>query len=148
MVLEDDFRARYEDLAIFKLIAAQYQDLDKFLADFTLEPPSNRFQDENTPLVDSDEKPVVVSTIHSAKGLEWHTVFVPHTLDGMIPSIRSITTIQEIEEERRLFYVATSRAKEKLFITMPAFVSQYGGNFTKPSRFLSDVDKSNYTIEE
>jgi DNA helicase-2/ATP-dependent DNA helicase PcrA len=145
--LEDDYKARYEDLDIFKMIVAKYKELEGFLAEFTLEPPSNRFQDDTQPLVDTDEKPMVVSTIHSAKGLEWHTVFLPHVMDGMIPSIRSLETIAELEEERRLFYVAASRAKENLFVTMPAFVSQYGGYFTKPSRFIADVQKGNYVIE-
>jgi len=52
-------------------------EMEKFLADFTLEPPSNRYQDESSPLLDTDDKPLVVSTIHSAKGLEWYTVFIP-----------------------------------------------------------------------
>jgi len=58
------------------------------------------------------------TTIHSAKGLEWHTVFIPFALDGLIPSIKSLGTIQELEEERRLFYVASSRTKENLFISL------------------------------
>jgi len=145
--LEDDFEARKIDLDIFAEIAGQYDNLEKFLTDFTLDPPSNRYQDKNTPFRETDEKPLVLSTIHSAKGLEWHTVFVPFALDGIIPSVRSIDTIEDIEEERRLFYVACSRAKENLFITMPAYVSSWNAVFTQPSRFLKEIDHDHYEIK-
>lgn len=145
--IEDDYEVRIKDLETFRIIAGKYDDLQKFLADFTLEPPSNRYQDQNTPLVDDDEKPLVVSTIHSAKGLEWHTVFVPHALDGLLPSVRSMETIQDLEEERRLFYVASSRAKENLFITMPAYVASWDAVFTRPSRFLAEVKTGKYISE-
>lgn len=146
--LEDDFEARKIDLEIFAEIAARYDNLEKFLSDFTLEPPANRYQDKTVPLTEGDEKPLVISTIHSAKGLEWHTVFIPFALDGIIPSSRSIATLQETEEERRLFYVAASRAKENLFITMPAYVSSWDAFFTKPSRFLKEIDSEHYMIEK
>jgi DNA helicase-2/ATP-dependent DNA helicase PcrA len=142
--LEEDYEVRIKDLETFRIIAGKYEDLEKFLADFTLEPPSNRYQDQNTPLFDGDEKPLVVSTIHSAKGLEWHTVFLPHLLDGLMPSVRSMTTIQEAEEERRLFYVAVSRARENLFITMPAYIQSWDAVFNRPSRFLAEVEKGKY----
>jgi len=121
--IEDNYNIRIKDLEVFATIASKYSDLEKFLSDFTLEPPSNRYQDANTPIIRSDEKPLVVSTIHSAKGLEWHTVFIPFALDGLLPSVKSLNTIQELEEERRLFYVACTRAKENLFITMPHFIA-------------------------
>ncbi|WP_134090530.1 ATP-dependent helicase [Olivibacter sp. XZL3] len=146
--IEDDFEARTVDLDIFAEIAAKYEDLEKFLADFTLEPPSNRYQDKNIPFNESDEKPLTISTIHSAKGLEWHTVFVPFALDGILPSVRSMASLEEVEEERRLFYVACSRAKENLFISMPAYVSSWDAVFTKPSRFLNEVSDGLYEIVE
>lgn len=145
--VEDDYEIRIKDLETFRIIAGKYDDLQKFLADFTLEPPSNRYQDQNQPLVTDDEKPLVVSTIHSAKGLEWHTVFIPHALDGLLPSVRSMETIQELEEERRLFYVAVSRAKENLFVTMPSYIQSWDAVFTRPSRFLAEVDKGKYEIK-
>jgi len=144
--IEDDYEVRIKDLETFRIIAGKYDDLQKFLADFTLEPPSNRYQDQTTPLLDPDEKPLVVSTIHSAKGLEWHTVFIPHALDGLLPSVRSMETIREMEEERRLFYVAASRAKENLFITMPSYISSWDAVFNRPSRFLAEVDKKKYEL--
>ena len=144
--VEDDYEVRIKDLETFRVKAQKYDDLQKFLADFTLEPPSNRYQDQNQPLVDDDEKPLVVSTIHSAKGLEWHTVFLPHLLDGLLPSVRSMETIHELEEERRLFYVAVTRAEENLFITMPSYIQSWDAVFTHPSRFLAEVDKVKYDL--
>ena len=146
--LKDDYEMRLKDLEVFSVIASKYDDMEKFLADFTLEPPSNRFQNETTPSMDNDEKPLVVSTIHSAKGLEWHTVFIPFALDGVIPSARSLETIQQLEEERRIFYVAASRAKENLFITMPSLHSSWDAVFNKPSRFLAEADNGSYLIEK
>lgn len=146
--IEDNYEIRLKDLEVFLIIADKYDGLEKFLADFTLEPPSNRYQDENTPITTDDEKPLVVSTIHSAKGLEWHTVFIPFALDGLIPSIKSLGTIQELEEERRIFYVASSRAKENLYVTMPSYISSWDAIFTKPSRFLIEIEKENYLIEK
>jgi DNA helicase II / ATP-dependent DNA helicase PcrA len=143
----DDYEVRIKDLETFRIIAGKYTELQKFLADFTLEPPSNRYQNQNTPLFDGDEKPLVVSTIHSAKGLEWHTVFIPHALDGLLPSVRSMETLQELEEERRLFYVASSRAKENLFITMPSYIQSWDAVFNRPSRFLAEIDKARYEVE-
>ena len=141
---EDDFEVRIKDLEIFKTVAGKYSDVEKFVTEFTLEPPSNRYQDQNTPLVNSDEKPVTVSTIHSAKGLEWHTVFIPFALDGLIPSVRSMQNLQELEEERRLFYVACTRSKENLYISMPAYHASWDAHFTRPSRFLAEVDEERF----
>jgi DNA helicase-2/ATP-dependent DNA helicase PcrA len=79
--------------------------------------------------------------------LHWHTVFVPFALDGLIPSSRSLGSLEEIEEERRLFYVASSRAKENLFITMPSYVGSWDAVFTKPSRFIYEINKDHYFTE-
>lgn len=144
--IEDDHLVREKDLDVLKAIAAKYDTLEQLLADFVLEPPSSQYQDQTTPMTEPDERPMVVSTIHSAKGLEWHTVFLPHVLDGLIPSIRNMDTLEELEEERRLFYVACTRARENLFLSMPAFVGNYDGIFTKPTRFLYDVDPEHYEV--
>ncbi|WP_340112966.1 ATP-dependent helicase [Maribellus mangrovi] len=135
--IEADAEIRFKDLEVLVGLASKYDSVERFLSDLTLEPPSNKIQDSLSPLIDqSDEKPVTISTIHSAKGLEWHTVFVPFALDGLIPSVKSLGSIEELEEERRLFYVACSRPKENLYITMPSFVSSWDAVFTQPSRFL------------
>ncbi len=145
--LEDDFEIREKDLDTFLTISQNYIDLDSFLSDFTLEPPSNRFQDESTVTLETNRKPLVVSTIHSAKGLEWNSVFIPFALDGIMPSSKSFVSIHELEEERRLFYVAASRAKENLYVTMPNSVAAWDIVFDKPSRFLAELNQENYEVD-
>jgi len=142
---DPDYPVRLLDLGVLADMAGQYETLEEFLTDFALEPPSQRYDTGVSPVVNEEEdKPMTISTIHSAKGLEWHTVFIPHALDGMIPSSRSIKTLEQLEEERRLFYVACSRAKEELYITMPSYVSNYDGVMTQPCRFLKEIDKATY----
>lgn len=145
---ESDYEIRLQDIDVLYSLATRYENLDKFLSDFALDPPSNKFQDRNSPLIDErEEKPVTLSTIHSSKGLEWYCVFVPHLLDGLLPSVRSLKNIENLEEERRLFYVASSRAREQLYFTFPSFVSMWDSFFSQPSRFLVEVDSSMYRME-
>jgi DNA helicase II / ATP-dependent DNA helicase PcrA len=146
--IEDDFELRNKDLDVFQTIVSNYHDIEQLLSDFALEPPSSSYQDRNEPLKEPDEKPVTVSTIHSAKGLEWHTVFLPFALDGLIPSVKALHKIEDLEEERRLFYVACSRAMENLFISMPSYVPSWAATFTLPSRFIYDVDEEHYEVIE
>ena len=89
---------------------------------------------------------MTISTVHSAKGLEWNTVIVPHALDGLFPSIRA-RDLEEMEEERRLFYVACSRAKEQLYITFPSVLYSYDAVFTYPSRFIAEIDKDTFDLD-
>lgn len=143
--IEDDYQVRLKDLDVIIQLAEKYGNLEKFLSDFALDPPSNKFQDSVEPLLDqSEEAPVTVSTVHSAKGLEWYAVFIPYALDGLFPSSRALGQIRELEEERRLFYVACSRAKEHLFISMPSYVSSWDAYFTQPSRFIAQLKKDSY----
>ncbi len=79
--------------------------------------------------------------------MEWHSVFIPHALDGMIPSSKAIKDLEEVEEERHLFYVACSRAKEQLTITMPSHISSYNGFMSQPSRFVAEIDKDKYEFK-
>lgn len=145
--IEPDADYKLEDIEVLYSLSTKYDTLSQFLSDFALDPPSNRFQNKNTPLINEQEdKPIVLSTIHSAKGLEWYAVFVIHLLDGLFPSNRSLKHIEEIEEERRLFYVACTRAKEQIYLTMPSFVSSYDSFFTLPSRFIIELDKDKFDI--
>jgi len=142
---ESDYQIRLLDISVLVELSSRYDTLDKFLTDFALDPPSKKFGSKTTPLIDeSEDKPLTVSTIHSAKGLEWYSVIIPHALDGLIPSVRALNNIEEIEEERRLFYVACSRAKQDLIITMPSFVSTYNAFLSYPSRFLVEIDKEKF----
>ena len=90
---------------------------------------------------DRDAERLVLSTIHSAKGLEWHTVFIIWALDGKFPSFYSLTSDEDIEEERRLFYVAVTRAKQNLYMSYPVNVYDKisGMVFSKPSRFIDEI---------
>lgn len=142
---EDDYLIRMQDVEVLIDLSKKYKDLDRFLSDFALDPPSKRVADQTKPLIDEGEEDgkVTLSTVHSAKGLEWYAVFIPHALDGMFPSNRA-TNIEEMEEERRLFYVACSRAKEELYITFPRNIYSYDAFFHLPSRFISEIDRGMY----
>ena len=141
----DDWDKRAIDIDVLETLAARYRSLERFISDFALDPPSTKFQDETAPRVDeTEEGSLVLSTIHSAKGLEWSVVFVPHLLDGLFPSDRSVGDLEELEEERRLFYVACTRAKNALYLTMPASFSSWGVWLTLPSRFLAEVEPALY----
>jgi DNA helicase-2/ATP-dependent DNA helicase PcrA len=142
---ESDYPIRLLDINVLIDLSSRYDTLDKFLTDFALDPPSKNFGNKTTPLIDeSEDKPLTISTIHSAKGLEWFSVIIPHALDGLIPSVRALNNIEELEEERRLFYVACSRAKQELIITMPSFVSTYNAFLSYPSRFLVEINKEKF----
>jgi DNA helicase II / ATP-dependent DNA helicase PcrA len=87
-----------------------------------------------------DEEPLILSTIHSAKGLEWEHVFIIQCLDGVIPSGYALELDEDLDEELRLLYVAVTRAREQLYITYPVLQqSVYGEFFTKPSRFIDTI---------
>ena len=147
-VLEDDYENRNLDIDVLYNLSGSYDNVQKFLSDFALDPPSNQFQDSTSPLISEvEENPLVLSTIHSAKGLEWHVVFVPHLLDGLFPSSRAMKSITDMEEERRLFYVACTRAKEELYLSMPSYFNTWDKMLTKPSRFIAEIDKGKYRYE-
>jgi DNA helicase II / ATP-dependent DNA helicase PcrA len=146
---ESDFFIRMQDVEVLTDLSKKYRDLDKFLSDFALDPPSKRVADQTKPLIDEGEErgKVTLSTVHSAKGLEWYAVFIPHALEGMFPSNRA-ESMEEMEEERRLFYVACSRAKEELYITFPGNIYSYDAVFHLPSRFLVEIDKGKYIFNK
>jgi len=145
----DDYFVRMQDISVLADLSKKYKELDKFLSDFALDPPSKRVADQSKPLIDEGEEDgkVTISTVHSAKGLEWYAVFIPHALEGMFPSNRAVT-VEDMEEERRLFYVACSRAKEELYITFPRSVFSYDAMFHLPSRFLVEIDRDKYVFDK
>lgn len=138
----DDYPKRIRDLEHLVVMAERYGDLEEFLADLTLEPPDESVTGIEAP--DRDDERLVLSTIHSAKGLEWRCVFVIWLVDGRFPSSYSFLTEEELEEERRLLYVAVTRAKQFLYLTFPVQVYDKvtGSVLSKPSRFLDDVPSS------
>jgi DNA helicase-2/ATP-dependent DNA helicase PcrA len=115
--LHDDAAVRAADLAQLEQIAAGYRSREQFLTDLTLDPPSATSDEAGAPLLDEDY--LILSTIHSAKGQEWKSVFVLNAVDGCIPSDLATGSADEIEEERRLLYVAMTRAKDQLDVIVP-----------------------------
>lgn len=135
----DDFNKRKKDIEIFLNISANYRSVDALLADMAIEPPIDsmtEFGEES-----KDDECLTLSTIHSAKGLEWHSIFIIHAVDGFFPSVRSMQKMETLEEERRLMYVAATRAKQNLFVSYPMniFDRESGTTFSKPSRFISGI---------
>ncbi len=135
----DDYPKRLKDLEHFQGMTERYRSLERLLSDMALEPPTDSV--EGVLAVDPDEGPLVLSTIHSAKGLEWHSVFIIWALEGRFPSYYNIDTDEELEEERRLLYVAATRAKENLFITYPIKIFDRGTSMvlSRPSRFIEGI---------
>lgn len=134
----DDYTKRLKDVEMFAEIAGRYRSLNSFLADMALEPPTESVIGMEPG--EEDEK-LVLSTIHSAKGLEWNSVFILYALDGRFPSIHAARSMDEMEEERRLMYVAATRAKERLIVTYPVNIydRESGTVLSKPSRFIEPI---------
>ncbi len=136
----DHVEPRLRDLEQLELIASRYRSRQRMLLEMTLDPPSST-QDLAGPAILDDDY-LVLSTIHSAKGLEWDAVYVIHAADGNIPSDMSTSSADEIEEERRLFYVALTRAKNWLYVCFPLRYYWPGRSdrhtFAQRTRFLPD----------
>ncbi len=135
-----NYELRKEDLNQLAGFARQFKDIHEFLSQLALisnvdaEPAVNQA---------GDTEAVNLSSVHQAKGLEFHSVFVIWLTDGMFPSTRSLDTREAIEEERRLFYVAITRARDELYLTYPhmRLNAGYGDMFQRPSRFLKEIPR-------
>jgi DNA helicase-2/ATP-dependent DNA helicase PcrA len=138
----DDHPKRQKDLEQLLTIMIRYDELEDFLSDMALEPPSASVEGYLS-TDGSDDDRLVLSTIHSAKGLEWHTVFIIWAVDGRFPSVRALDNTVELEEELRLMYVAATRARDNLFITYPSQVFDRGAGlyFGRPSRFVDRLPR-------
>lgn len=135
----DDFNKREKDLEHFEYLSTQYSNLEDFISDLALEPPDASV--EGMYKRNSDDEALTISTIHSAKGLEWDSVFIIGAVDGRFPSAYSFNSEEEMDEELRLMYVASTRAKNNLYITYPVDMYDYSMNMvlSKPSRFLDGI---------
>ena len=133
-----NYELRREDLDHLAVFARQFNDVHEFLSQLAL---ISNVDAEAMPVQTSEKEAVNLSTVHQAKGLEFHTVFVIWLTDGMFPSSRSLNTRDALEEERRLFYVAITRARDELYLTYPhmRLVGGYGDAFQRPSRFLQEI---------
>jgi DNA helicase-2/ATP-dependent DNA helicase PcrA len=109
--------ARLQDIDQLEQVASTHANRGRFLSDLALDPPTSTSDLAGPPLLDEDY--LVLSTVHSAKGGEWDVVHVIHAADGMIPSDMSTGSPESIEEERRLFYVALTRARDMLYVYFP-----------------------------
>jgi len=136
----DDHPKRARDLDHLVSIMERYKKLEDFLTDMALEPPNTSIND-TFPADYLEEDRLVLSTVHSAKGLEWHTVFVIWCLEGRFPSIHAQGSDTELEEERRLMYVAATRAMENLFFIYPNDIYDRGSGrvLSRPSQFIDMI---------
>ncbi len=115
--IHEDAETRKADLLQLEQIASGYPSRERFLTELTLDPPDATSDQAGVPLLDEDY--LILSTIHSAKGQEWRSVFMLNVVDGCIPSDLGVGTTAEIEEERRLLYVGMTRAKDSLTLLTP-----------------------------
>lgn len=140
----DDAAPRLEDLSALVQACAEATQLSDVAADQTLEPPASTGDLAGPPMVDEDW--LVLSTVHSAKGLEFDAVHVIHAADGNFPSDMAVGTPEGIEEERRLFYVSITRARRDLSIYVPLRYHHHrvrdDHSWAQPSRFLSESVRS------
>lgn len=131
-----DFQKRLIDLSSLKKMSGHYKSINGFLNDFTLDPPDSKDKDGNVNNKYSGK--VVLTTTHSSKGLEFDYVFMPHLLDGLFPSEKAMSDPEGVEEERRVFYVAATRAKKSLFLSYPEEYVQKNQCVKEISRFVDE----------
>ncbi len=124
--IHEDAEMRRADLIQLEQIAGGYPSRERFLTELTLDPPDAVSDQAGVPLLDEDY--LILSTIHSAKGQEWRSVFVLNVVDGCIPSDLGVGTTAELEEERRLLYVAMTRARDDLHLIVPQRFFVHGQN--------------------
>jgi DNA helicase-2/ATP-dependent DNA helicase PcrA len=134
----DNPRQRLDDLEQLAGYAEQFPSTTEFLSQLALQ--SNLESEENRPSQDNDER-LRLSSIHQAKGLEFAVVFVIMLSEGLFPSARSLDSLDTLEEERRLFYVAVTRAKDELYLTRPLlrFTAAGGESFQQQSQFVAAI---------
>jgi len=149
----DDFHRRVNDLESLVRIAERYGTMEPFLTDLTIEPPEH--SQVGVYRQDGEDEKLVLSTIHSAKGLEWHSVFLIGLVDGYLPSSYSLFKDEDLEEERRLFYVAATRAEKNLYLVKPeveftgrSYYALSTSAFCQPSRFITEIQNFDELTEE
>ncbi len=139
--IHEDAAVRRADLQQLAQIASTYASRERFLTELTLDPPNATSDEAGAPLLDEDY--LILSTIHSAKGQEWANVFVLNVVDGCLPSDLAVGSTPEIEEERRLLYVAMTRAKDRLHLMVPQRFYTHGERgdrhvYAQRTRFIPD----------
>lgn len=139
----ENFDRRLEELEQLANFAMQFESNEDFLAQLAL---LTNVEAEHTEMIPREDEEVRLSTIHQAKGLEFDVVFVIMLCEGLFPSHRSLENLDGEEEERRLFYVAVTRAREQLYLSYPIIrLGQgYGDMFQQPSRFLEELPEESF----
>ena len=134
----DGAAMRREDVRALANFAGQYQNVEAFLADVSL---SGEFSGETCVAGPTEQEFVILSTIHQAKGLEWPIVFIPWLADGRFPTDMAMNKDEDLQEERRVFHVAVTRARDEIYLVVPQVYRNRGGNLImmKPSRFLTEL---------
>lgn len=134
----DGASLRREDIGGLTDFASQYESLEAFLSDVSL---AGDFEGETVETGPDEMHFVTLSTVHAAKGLEWPVVMIPWLADGRFPTDMAINTEAELEEERRVFHVAVTRAKDELYLAVPQVwrSDRKGRILMKPSRFLMEL---------
>ncbi|KAB2647757.1 MAG: AAA family ATPase [Verrucomicrobia bacterium] len=137
-----NYRSRLDDLKQLAIFAQQFESVDEFLTQMAL--LTNVEAEDEQQTKNRDDEKIKLSTIHQAKGLEFDVVFSIMLCDGLFPSARSVESEEGLEEERRLFYVTITRAKNELYLCHPLMRAGYGNTgitMQQPSRFLEEIPK-------
>jgi DNA helicase-2/ATP-dependent DNA helicase PcrA len=137
-----NYRTRLDDLKQLAIFAQQFNTVEDFLTQMAL--LTNVEAEDEQQTQNRDDEKIRLSTIHQAKGLEFDVVFSIMLCDGLFPSARSAETDEGLEEERRLFYVTITRAKNELYLCYPLLRAGYGNTgitMQQPSRFLEEIPK-------
>ena len=144
---QSNFQSYIKDLDQFTLMAEKYNNLHDLLAEIYIDSDSEKLQSSNKN-VSKQQMQLTLSTIHSAKGLEWKQVIILSATEGRFPSKTSLKNTDDLEEERRLMYVAMTRAMEGLMITYPSGIWDKTSRefLTKPSRFINEISKDNIEV--
>ncbi len=149
----ENFEARLEDLKGLAMYAARYDSTEDFLSELALL-STERFK-EPTGIVGEDvisggeeDELLTLTSVHQAKGLEWKAVFIIWAAEGKFPSPRSLKEIDSEEEERRLWYVALTRAQDELYLTYPLLIVDYNRQtvLQKPSRFIMECPPALFEV--
>jgi DNA helicase-2/ATP-dependent DNA helicase PcrA len=137
--------ARLDDLEELAQFASRYSSITGFLEELSL---LSELSGQDVAAGEDEREMLVLSTVHQAKGLEWAAVFVISLADGLFPSFRSIGTEEGVEEERRLFYVACTRARDELYLCYPQWSKEgsWRNTVQRTSRFLAELDPDLYEV--
>jgi len=145
----DNWQDRIEDLKQFSVYAKNFDSTRKFLENLSLNGSNIESKTVIAGNQTNEEKPLIISTIHRAKGLEWRVVFIPMLIQDQFPSSKVVGDADALEEERRTFYVAVTRARDQLYLISPATVQTFKGyQTTRTSQFISELNPKHYTQSE